>query len=268
MRFAFLALGLIGALGCRQILSIDDGRPTLADDAGIDAEPAGDASEAGGPGYCASLDPKPQFCADFDTAARVTSGFTNTGGSPDPFVTGDSTLAFDTANFHSGPRGAVMTVGQLLAPSMASVALVKRFAAPPQRLVFDFWVRIDTEDFREKGQVVMLLSLTFPTGQIAIGRGKDGLSLASFDGATQGEAVSTEELPVGRWKRVSLILTSTDISMQVDGTPAATLDRPAGIGGKGFTYVGLGVAGAVGNMGAFRATFDDVTFTSDVALSE
>ena len=259
---------MLGALGCRQILSIDDGRPAVSDDAGSDAAPAADAGEAGGPSYCASLDPKPQFCADFDAVARVTSGFTNTGGSPDPFVTGDSTLAFDTIQFHSARRGAVMAVGQLLAPSTASVALVNRFTAAPQRLVYDFWVRIDTEDFREKGQVVSLLSMTFPKGQIAIARGKDGLSLASFDGAVQDAAASTEALPAGRWKRVSLVLTSTAITMQVDGVLAAELARPAALSGKGLTYVGLGVLSAVGNMGPFRATFDDLSFTSDVALSD
>ena len=58
---------------------------------------------ARGPGYCVSFDPQPQFCTDFDTASRVASGFSNTGASPDPFVTGDSTLPFDAVNFKSAP---------------------------------------------------------------------------------------------------------------------------------------------------------------------
>jgi hypothetical protein len=267
--FSFVALGLAGSLGCRQLLAIDDRRPTLADEAdagGTDAET--DAAEAGGPGYCESLDPQPQFCADFDTAARVTSGFSNTGGSPDPFVTGDSTLAFDTVNFRSAPRAAAMGVAQLLAPSTASVALVKRFTGPPERLVYDLDLRIDTEDFRAPGQIVMLLSVTFPKGQIAIGRGKKGLSLAAFDGAVETEEISTELVPVGAWRRVSLVLTSSEITMQVNGVLAATLTRPAALGGKGLTYLGLGVVGAVGNMGPFRASFDNVSFTSNVALSD
>ena len=54
--------------------------------------------------------------------------------------------------------------------------------------------------------------------------------------------------------------------MHVDGTLAAKLVRPAAFGGTGITYVGLGVVGAVGDMGVFRATYDDVSFTSDAPL--
>lgn len=273
--FSIVVLGLValavtlgGTLGCRRLLAIDDGRPPLTEDAGEGDAGESDASEAGGQGYCASLVPQPQFCADFDTASRVTSGFTNTGGSPDPFVTGESTLAFDAVNFRSAPRAAAMGVAQLLAPSTASVALVKRFNGPPTLLVYDFDLRIDTEDFREAGQVVMLLSVTFPEGQIAVGRGKRGLSLAAFDGAAQTEEVSTELLPVGAWRRVSLLLTRSEITLHVAGVLAATLARPAALGGKGLTYAGLGIIGAAGNMGPFRATFDNVSFTSNAALSD
>ena len=268
---ALCLVSALGAGGCRRLLAIDDGRPTLAEDAGGEAEAGEDAGlEAGEDAgtYCASLDPQPQFCADFDDGARVTSGFSNTGAAPDPFVTGGGTLAFDTLNFRSAPRGAAVGIPALLAPSTASVALVKRLAAAPDNLAYDFDVRIDTEDFREPSRIVMLLSVTFPKGQIAIGRSKQGLSLATFDGIAQEDAPSSEPLAVGTWRRLSLLLTQTEITMQVDGVLAATLPRSASFGGKGITYLGLGVVGASGNMGAFRATFDNASFTSDAPLAD
>ena len=104
--------------------------------------------------------------------------------------------------------GASLGVPALLAPSTASVALVKAFSASPANLVVDFDIRIDTEDFRDPRQSVMLLSVTFPRGQIAIARGRSGLSLASFDESVSAEAPSSEPLAVGVWRRVSLLLTA------------------------------------------------------------
>jgi hypothetical protein len=257
-------LALATAAGCRPLLSIDSDPPLLPEDAGAATDATSEESGSA-PSYCASLDPQPQFCADFEEGA-VTRGWDNAEAAPDPFVTGAGTLVRDDINFRSAPHGASTGVPALLAPSTASVALVKSFTSAPVNLVLDFDVRIDTQDFRQAGQVVMLLSMTFPRGQIAIGRGASGLSLAWFDGAAQDQAPSTEPLPVGAWRRLSLLLTSTEITLQVDGVLAATLERPASFGGKGTTYLGMGVVGAAGNMGPFRATFDNISFTSDAPL--
>lgn len=255
-------------LGCRQLLSIDDGKEAPR----ADAAPEGDAAapvEDGGASsaYCASLDPQPQFCADFDDDKPVTRGWANASSTPDPFVTGaGGTLTPDLVNFRSGPRGAAIGIAALLAPSKASVALVKTFSAPPGHLTLDFDIRIDTEDFREPGQVLMLVSLAFPTGQIAIGRTKAGLTLATFDETAQDEAKSDEPLAVGAWRRLSLLIAGAEVTLQVDGALAAKLKRPANLGGKGTTYLGIGASGAQGTMGAFRATIDNVSFTSDAPL--
>lgn len=272
-RFSIAALFVLSAFGCRQVLSIDDGRTLLAADSGTDAPDAGDdggAEAGGGSGRCADIQPAPQFCADFDDGP-VTGRWDNAGATPDPYVTGGGSILRDDVNFRSKPYGAAVSVPVLLAPSMASVALVKSFSTPPSNLLVDFDLRIDTEDFREKGQAVMLLSLTFPVGQLTIGRSAAGLSLATYDESTQDEAASTEPLPVGTWKRVSLIMVdrgagSGELSLQVDGVLAAKLPLSAKLGGKGTTYLGFGVVGAVGNMGAFRATLDNVSFTSDATL--
>lgn len=260
-----MALCLVGALGCRQFLSIDEARPLLGEDggAGLDATASEDAGAA--PSYCKGLDPQPEFCADFDEGP-VIGGWDNAGASPDPFVTGGGALIRDDINFRSAPHAASLGVPALLAPSTASVALVKAFSAPPGNLVVDFDVRIDTEDFRDPRQTVMLLSLTFPRGQIAIARGRSGLSLATFDERLSQEALSGEPLAVGSWRRLSLLLTGAEVTLQVDGVLAAKLARPPNVGGKGTTYLGLGVVGAAGNMGPFRATLDNVSFTSDAPL--
>lgn len=261
------AIALSGAIGCRQALGIDEEAPPTSEapDAGEQTSPIGTTPRQTR-SYCASLEKAPDFCDDFDGDAPVITAWDNAHASPDPFVTGGGSLKADEERFQSGPRAVTIETPMLLAPSTASVALVKSFSTAPKELVLDVGVRIDTEDFREAGQIVQLVSVTFPVGGIAIGRGESGLSIGSFDGKKSTSVRSTIPMPVGAWHRLSLLLFDSEVTLHVDGVLAAKLERGTATTGKGVTYLGVGVLSATGNIGPFRATFDNVSFTTDAKL--
>jgi hypothetical protein len=255
---------IVGTASCRQLLEIDAERPLLP---AVDLVDAGvEADAPAPPSYCASLDPQPRFCADFDGDEPVDRRWDNGRTSPDPYVTGGAALVRDDAHA-SAPHSAKMETPLLVAPDTASVALVKSFIRPPKRLVVDFEVRIETEDFREAGQVIQLVNVTLSKAQLAIGRNATGLTLATFVDGKQSAKPSTIKLPVGTWNRLTLIVVEDEVSLHVGGNLAAVLPWSAP-GGTARASVGVGALGVVGPMGPFRANVDNVTITSDVALEE
>jgi hypothetical protein len=260
-----------GLVACRAVLGIED-RPAIGGDAGADAGEV-DAADAApsGSGYCASLSPQPRFCADFDDGP-LERGWQNEGRTPDPGLFGGGTIEADTTVFRSAPRSvAFATPARVAASQTAAAFLLTRIDVAPSALRLDFDLRIATEEIPSAGGGrVILASVHFaPAGAIVLFRDALGTALGLLDDTTGSgaTAATSERIPVGVWKTVTIHVANmpTDggadgwANVAVDQIVAATLPLPAAF--QKVTSpptVSVGAVLARGPVGAFRANVDDV----------
>jgi hypothetical protein len=272
-----IALLLIGGLGCRGVLGIDEDRKLLAADGGeVDAGDTADADAGAdaGAGFCDSLAPKPAFCADFDQG-DVNQGWENEGKVPNPGEFGGGKIELDREVARSTPASAGFSLPALVTSSgRAAAFLLSKYTTVPSAIRVDFDVFIATEYLpKATGGNVVVASVRFvPNCSVEIVRDSVGAAMAVYVGAvgtrTSVTALS-EPFPVGIWKRVTIFVhadmdagaNGTDgiAEVSVDSIPAASAPIPTAFrAGATSVNVTLGAVFGDGPIGPFRSNLDNV----------
>jgi hypothetical protein len=203
----WLSLAALGA--CRGVLGIEQDPPPVQPAVTNEPTVAADDGQPNALRFCASADPKPDFCADFDDG-DIGDGWHNATKRPDPGEHGGGTIRPDDAVFASGPRSVRFTIPPLVgSSSMASAFLLQELKEPPQSTTIKLDLRIDTESIPAEGKGrVTLVNLNFgaDVGAIAVFRDATGTSLEVYEKDTVKRTPFTTPIPIGQWRTLTLLI--------------------------------------------------------------
>lgn len=261
--------GLLLVAGCGSTDLGGVGRPDAAPEAEAEPEPEPEevvpvdarpdvfdaGNEASAPRYCASLEPPPKFCDDFDDRDLTNDWDQWT-------VLPPSTIDLDDSTFTSAPVSYAVATGSVAANNSANVSLRKTLLGSVSHVRLAFSARFGTTTIT-KG-LVAIATLDVSTSHFFTLYLRDGDAVApaatleeEVGGATTRHVLA--KLPVaGAWTRIviDLDLAVGKASVSFGGDNA--LDTPiTPLAGTEAT-VRLGAVYVYGPADPFTADFDDV----------
>ncbi len=223
--------------------------------------------------FCASLNPQPLFCADFDEGSYSASfsSMTTTNGS----------LALDTAEFVSPPAALVATSNALTGPTgKVDTTLYRTFPLAGQTLTatLDVDLRVDRADAAPGGAVFAQIGLVDAAGaeyfvqlsETATAAGPLSGDFAEVYVPTTGPESYVghgfaQTLPLGTWTHVTLSLTApfaggaATATLSFDGTEVQT--NAIDVRVSNFTpNIGVGLPFSSSPSNGWTAVLDNVTF--------
>jgi hypothetical protein len=247
--------------------------PDPLSDSGLDAgsapadgAPTEDASDAAPDTWCAHRSPKPVFCADFDDAPAVGSGWDN----DDVLTTGDGIAAFEPAVSVSPPNAATLAF-----PAIADAGAQQRIARAEL---------IKTLPATTESRALVEFHATFPSAKpgpggtvkyVLVKRGERGFSLlrnetqwyalAFNGGAAKGPMALVKDPPEDRWTWAKIVIDYATgfVRLSFDGIDAlaGTFEDELKVVDANPTYkLDLGPRHEAGPLPTLKLSIDNVTF--------
>ena len=223
--------------------------------------------------FCARHSPTPLFCADFEGAGDIRTGFWNAGKSPDSGESGGGTIRALDVGPSSPSRALKLSTPALATPqTKASAFVVAELADVVRYATIYLRVRIETEGFTDDTSVAQLFSLSWgEPGAITLSRRKSGMQLLVFAGKNPPEKVPlSAPVPVGTWVTFRIVIRNyaspTDprgeVSVFADGA-VARAPLPVALQGAGTPpRLSVGIVASRGPSAPLEVGIDDLSVTT------